>query len=143
MGAQNVISLSLAALSAVCVLGLFRELYKDRRLIKEGTETEGVLTARRKSVYTRGRSYFVTYSFIVRSSETGEIMTYAREQEIAPAHFQDLQQNQPLQVKYLPSNPRISRLTAEAQDPTRYVRMIMYAALFAFGSIAIHSPIFG
>jgi hypothetical protein len=120
----------------VCLAWILRESRYFAELSRFGSITEAKIVQLTTSAITRGRSYYVTYSFAL-SNEDGIEATYTNKQEISRKHYLKLKTNPHITIAYLPENPNISRLFNDSRDLTGRFKAIYWASLIGAVWVAI------
>src|SRR5579859_605953 len=123
-----------------CLAWVIREFRHTSQLALAGISTHGQIVSRRTSVSvpTRGRSYFVTYRFTiaaVAAALSEQILT--SEQEVSYKRYTLLEVGVPVEITYLPDNPKISRLAGANLDNTARLRAIYYTLLLGVVWLAL------
>ena len=92
-----------------------REYLIARRLHQSGTSTSASVVELGKVWWTRNLNYYVIYKFTYR----GEVQEIAsRKQSVGWIHYGKLRTGGMVEIKYLPSNPQVSRLAGVDTDNT-------------------------
>jgi hypothetical protein len=84
-----------------------------KQLEKEGIAAEAVVIDCGDLWWTRNRSYYVIYQYEVQEPHRA---TYERRQAIGSGHYRELRNATHVSIRYLKSDPAISRLSGKDVD---------------------------
>ncbi len=98
------------ALLVVLLLAWWFRYLRVEAKLKQGVTTTGTITAHQTS---RGRKtfYYIFYQFPLSDNRT-----WNGRQEVHADHFERLREGQPVQVRYVPDEPWISKLVGQDAD---------------------------
>ncbi len=121
---------------AACLVWTIREFRQSSQLALAGVSTQGQIIGRRTSRITRGRSYFVSYRFLINATISNQ-QVVTSEQEVNPNHYNQLEVDRPVEITYLPYAPQVSRLAGSNLDNTGRLRAIFYSLLLGLTWLAL------
>ena len=119
-----------------CLVWVIRGFRQTSLLTLTGISTNGQIVGHRTSAITRARSYFVSYRFTIAAATSSEQIVTS-EQEVSYKRYALLEVGAPVEIIYLPDNPKFSRLTGNHLDNTGRLRAIYYSLLLGVVWLAL------